>query len=113
MNNTMGVAFTDFKLGRTLTLEQLEGKIIAIDTFNFLYQFLASIRSYDGTPLTNAKGEVTSHLVGLFSRTLKLLEHGIKPVFVYDGTSHPLKKQERERRRTLKEQASASYEIAK
>ncbi|MFT4310568.1 MAG: flap endonuclease-1 [Candidatus Woesearchaeota archaeon] len=109
----MGVAFTDYKLGQNITLDYLNGKIVAIDTFNFLYQFLASIRSYDGTPLQNSKGEITSHLVGLLSRTAKMMEAGIKPVFVFDGESHPFKQQERKRRKELKDSALIAYEKAK
>ena len=35
--------------------------------------------------LTNDAGEVTSHLTGMFYRTIKLFEVGIKPVYVFDG----------------------------
>lgn len=45
--------------------------------------------------LTNENGDVTSHLQGLFYRTIRMMSAGIKPVFVFDGkrmchgTSHP------------------------
>ncbi|KAL0364906.1 UNVERIFIED_CONTAM: Flap endonuclease 1, partial [Sesamum angustifolium] len=44
--------------------------------------------------LTNEAGEVTSHLQGMFTRTIRLLEAGIKPVYVFDGKPPDLKKQE-------------------
>ncbi|TXG48955.1 hypothetical protein EZV62_024830 [Acer yangbiense] len=44
--------------------------------------------------LTNEAGEVTSHLQGMFSRTIRLLEAGMKPVYVFDGKPPDLKKQE-------------------
>ncbi|CAN7004177.1 unnamed protein product [Brassica oleracea var. botrytis] len=44
--------------------------------------------------LTNEAGEVTSHLQGMFNRTIRLLEAGIKPVYVFDGKPPELKRQE-------------------
>ncbi|GMN23164.1 hypothetical protein TIFTF001_000013 [Ficus carica] len=44
--------------------------------------------------LTNEAGEVTSHLQGMFSRTIRLLEAGIKPLYVFDGKPPELKKEE-------------------
>ncbi|MEM1775205.1 MAG: flap structure-specific endonuclease, partial [Desulfurococcaceae archaeon] len=50
-------------------LRVLMGKVIAIDAYNALYQFLTAIRQPDGTPLMDSQGRVTSHLSGLFYRT--------------------------------------------
>ncbi len=50
--------------------------------------------SSDGAPsanLTNEAGEVTSHLQGIFSRTIRLMEHGVRPVYVFDGKPPTLK----------------------
>src|SRR5438034_1342778 len=66
-------------------LEDFRGKILAIDAFNTLYQFLAIIRQPDGTPLHDRQGRVTSHLSGLIYRTSNFVGAGIKPVFVFDG----------------------------
>ena len=52
----------------TITLEDLSGKTLAVDAFNMLYQFLSTIRQRDGSLLTDSKGNVTSHLTGLFNR---------------------------------------------
>jgi flap endonuclease-1 len=41
--------------------------------------------------LTNAEGEVTSHLQGMFTRTCRMLEVGIKPVYVFDGKPPTMK----------------------
>jgi flap endonuclease-1 len=49
--------------------------------------------------LTNDAGEITSHLQGLLSRSIKMLEIGIKPVFVFDGKPPELKSGELEKRR--------------
>lgn len=58
-----------------------------------LYQFLIAIRSGSGgsdsgsyfSNLTSSTGEITSHLQGMFYRTLRLLDSGIKPCYVFDG----------------------------
>jgi flap endonuclease-1 len=109
----MGVSLSDFAEGKPIDIVALKDKIIAIDTFNFLYQFLSTIRGADGGLLVNAQGQVTSHLVGLFSRTAKLMQTGLKLVFIIDGEAPELKKQERKRRKQLKESAQREYEIAK
>jgi flap endonuclease-1 len=108
----MGVKFSDIVDGKPLKISELSGKVLCVDAFNMLYQFLTTIRGPDGSPLTNAQGEVTSHLTGLFWRVTKLMQEGIKFVFVFDGEAPDLKKKERERRRALKEQAQVEYERA-
>jgi len=34
---------------------------------------------------------VTSHLQGMFSRTIRMLQHGLKPVYVFDGAPPEMK----------------------
>jgi flap endonuclease-1 len=84
------------------------GRSVAIDASMCLYQFLIMIRdnragSYQN--LTNEDGKVTSHLVGMLSRTLKLMENGIKPVYVFDGKPPELKLGELAQRRAKREEA--------
>jgi len=55
----------------------------------------------------NEEGEITSHLQGFFTRSARLLENGIKPVFVFDGKPPTMKGGELARRRELKEKAEA------
>jgi len=109
----MGVKITDLFKGEEIELDHLSGKTIAIDSFMFLYQFLTTIRQKDGSLLMDSKGQVTSHLTGLFNRTVKLMSIGVKLIFVFDGKAPELKKKERERRAALKEQAQKQYEVAK
>ena len=45
----------------------------------------------DGMPLRDANGNPVSHLMGFLHRTATLLSIGIKPVYVFDGTSPELK----------------------
>lgn len=88
----MGVDLSSILDKQELSLSEVQGRV-AIDAFNTLYQFLTIIRQKDGTPLMDSKGRITSHLSGLFYRTCNLLEKGIRPVYVFDGEPHPLKKQ--------------------
>lgn len=75
----MGVPIGDLVPRKEIDLENLYGKKIAIDALNAIYQFLSTIRQRDGTPLMDSKGRITSHLSGLFYRTINLMEAGIKP----------------------------------
>jgi flap endonuclease-1 len=108
----LGVNFKDLIPKTQIKLEDLSGKIIAIDAYNAIYQFLSIIRQPDGTPLKDSTGKITSHLSGLFYRTSNLIEMGIKPVYVFDGESPVLKAAEVERRRQVKVQAAVHYEKA-
>ncbi|MCW4023519.1 MAG: flap endonuclease-1 [Candidatus Bathyarchaeota archaeon] len=108
----MGVDFKDIVPKTPIKLEDLSGKIVAIDAFNAIYQFLAIIRQPDGTPLQDSMGKITSHLSGLFYRTSNLIEMGIKPVYVFDGIPPTLKAAEIERRKQIKVEATIHYEKA-
>jgi flap endonuclease-1 len=96
-----------------ISFEELSGKCIAIDAFNTIYQFLSIIRQPDGTPLTDLKGRTTSHLSGLFYRNLNLIEHGIKPVYVFDGIPPHLKRRTLEARMSRRKEAFEAWEKAK
>ncbi len=87
----MGVDISDIIESVELELGDLKGKIVAIDAFNTLYQFLSIIRQPDGTPLMDRNGKITSHLSGLFYRSVNIMEMGIKPVYVFDGKPPELK----------------------
>jgi flap endonuclease-1 len=108
----MGVDISDIVPKEEIELEGLKGSIVALDAYNVLYQFVSSIRQPDGTPLKDSLGRVTSHLSGLFYRTAKVLELNIKPVFVFDGKPHPLKRATIDERISRKEKAAEEYEEA-
>jgi flap endonuclease-1 len=108
----MGIAFKDLIIAKEISLDSLKNKILVVDSFNLLYQFLTTIRSRDGSLLTDSKGNITSHLIGLFSRTSKLLEKGLKLAFVFDGKPPELKKAESKRRHNLKLEAEKKYKDA-
>uniref|UniRef100_A0A3B4EN55 Flap endonuclease 1 n=1 Tax=Pygocentrus nattereri TaxID=42514 RepID=A0A3B4EN55_PYGNA len=73
------------------------GRKIAVDASMCIYQFLIAVRQ-DGNVLQNEDGETTSHLMGMFYRTIRMLDSGIKPVYVFDGKPPQLKSGELEKR---------------
>lgn len=108
----MGVDLGDIILKENRKLTDFQGKIIAIDAYNALYQFISIIRQPDGTPLKDAYGRITSHLSGLFYRTANLAEIGIKVVYVFDGVPHKLKLQTLEGRADIREKAAVEWKEA-
>lgn len=89
------------------------GRKVAIDASMCLYQFLIAVRQQDGQQLTNEDGETTSHLMGMFYRTLRLVDYSIKPVYVFDGKPPDLKGGELAKRTQRKEEAEKSAEALK
>jgi len=108
----MGVDLSDIIKPEKIEFVNLKNKVIGIDASNAIYQFLSSIRQYDGTSLKDSHGNVTSHLSGLFYRTIKLMKFGIKPVYVFDGIPPELKFNTLERRSLAKEKAKEKYKEA-
>ncbi len=109
----MGVNISEIIPKKEIELSELKGKVVAIDAFNTLYQFLTTIRQPDGTPLMDSNKNVTSHLSGLFYRNINLMQEGIKPIYVFDGKPPELKLIEIGRRKKAKEEAREKYEEAK
>ena len=95
-----------------IAISELSDKVVAVDAYNAIYQFLATIRGPTGELLTNANGDVTSHLSGLFYRNVNLLADNIKLIYIFDGKPSPLKSKEIERRRQIKQEASERYHEA-
>lgn len=109
----MGVQLSEIIPSKEVELVELSGKKIAIDAYNIIYQFLSIIRDrMTGEPLRNSKGQITSHLSGLFYRTSNLIEVGIKPVFVFDGKPPEFKKKTLEAREATRGEAKKKWEEA-
>merc|ERR1719265_97731 len=53
-----------------------------------------------------------SHIIGMLSRTIRLMENGIKPVYVFDGKPPELKLAELEERRAKREEATENLQKA-
>ncbi len=109
----MGLNIRDIIPRKELELSSLRGKIICVDAFNTLYQFLSTIRQQDGTPLMDNQKRITSHLSGIFYRNISLLSEGIKLVYVFDGKAPELKSKTHERREEGRDLARERYETAK
>uniref|UniRef100_A0A7N0VID6 Flap endonuclease 1 n=1 Tax=Kalanchoe fedtschenkoi TaxID=63787 RepID=A0A7N0VID6_KALFE len=86
--------------------ESYDGRQIAIDASLSIYQFLIVVGRNGTDTLTNEAGEVTSHLFGMFGRTIRLMEAGIKPVYVFDGPPPDLKRKEIAKRYSKREVAA-------
>ncbi|KAG7813133.1 hypothetical protein KL921_000679 [Ogataea angusta] len=90
---------------RSSEMKSLFGRKIAIDASMCLYQFLIAVRQQDGNQLTNEAGGTTSHLMGFFYRTIRMVGNGIKPCYVFDGKPPVLKGGELEKRLKRREEA--------
>ncbi|HLC51282.1 MAG TPA: flap endonuclease-1 [archaeon] len=110
----MGIQFGGLVKGKELEIKDLSGKKVAIDAFNWIFQFLSTIRQHDtGEPLKDSKGRITSHLSGLFYRNSNLLQAGIRPVYVFDGQAPAFKAATQAERRAVREEAHAKWQEAK
>ncbi|XP_070163093.1 flap endonuclease 1 [Polyergus mexicanus] len=92
-------------------LKHYFGRKIAVDASMCLYQFLIAVRS-EGAQLTTVDGETTSHLMGTFYRTIRLVEQGIKPVYVFDGKPPNLKSGELAKRAERRDEAQKLLQAA-
>ncbi len=111
-NVKMGVDIGDLFRWEKISFKDLHDRVIVIDAHNVLHQFLSSIRQRDGTPLKNSKGEITSHISGLFHRTANLVEAKIRPVYSFDGKPPSLKAKTLAERRERKELAEKEWKEA-
>lgn len=94
-------------IGRRISIETLEGKILAIDASIWLTQFLKAMRD----PETGSV-KAAAHLIGFFRRLAKLRFHGIRPVLVFDGETPEIKRREIQRRRKQREQFASTGQAA-
>lgn len=91
-------------LDSSINLSNLAHKRVAIDISVLLYQIIISIRN-SGDDLRNNKGEVTSHILGLFNKTVWLVSNNILPVYVFDGIPPDFKSNTIQTRRDIKKKA--------
>mgnify|MGYP001040995731 FL=1 len=90
-----------FKLfaGTQIKLNQLKGKVVAIDAMTEIYRSLHGINTH----LTGPNGEITTH-INLITMTIsKFKKAGVSQIYVFDSAMPPpLKKAELERRRVAR-----------
>ncbi len=109
----MAVDLSKLVSKRKIGIAELNGKRVAIDAYNVLYQFLSIIRQPDGTPLMDGEGRVTSHLSGLFYRTIEIVDRGVVPIYVFDGLPSHLKLRTIEMRMRRRKEAMEAWQEAK
>jgi len=109
----MGLNIREIILRKEINILNLKGKTLCVDAYNALYQFLSTIRQYDGTPLMDSKKRITSHLSGLFYRNIALLSEEIKLIYVFDGRAPDLKAKTHKKRESDRDVAKDKYEQAK
>eukprot|EP00981_Chlorochromonas_danica_P000556 scaffold125_cov156-Ochromonas_danica.AAC.5 len=83
-----------------------------------MYQFLIAVRSGPAgggaaAMLMNEAGEITSHIQGMFNRTIKMMTSGLRPVYVFDGKPPELKGGELAKRLARRAKAEADLAEAK
>ncbi|MCR4327455.1 MAG: flap endonuclease-1 [Nanoarchaeota archaeon] len=108
----MGLNIREIVSRKELDLSGLKGKVLCVDAFNTLYQFLTTIRQSDGAPLQDENGNITSHLSGIFYRNVSLISEGIKLVYVFDGEPPELKNKIHKIRGEVRNIAKEKYESA-
>tara|TARA_Y100000034_G_scaffold109179_1_gene140182 strand:- start:236 stop:1276 length:1041 start_codon:yes stop_codon:yes gene_type:complete len=108
----MGLSISEIIPRRELEISDLKGKLVCVDAFNALYQFLSTIRQPDGVPLMDSKKRITSHLSGIFYRNINLISEGMKLVYVFDGEAPELKFKTHRIREEFRESAKGKYEEA-
>lgn len=109
----MGLNIRDIIPRREVEISELQDKVLCVDAFNALYQFLSTIRQPDGTPLMDSKKRITSHLSGIFYRNINLLNEGMRLVYVFDGRAPELKAKTFKKRQDVRDLAKERYETAK
>ena len=87
-------------------------KKIAIDISIIIYQIVISIRN-SGKDYRNNKGELVSHIYGLFNKIISYLEKKIIPIFVFDGKPPDLKNKTLKNRKKNKQKAFEKMQQAK
>lgn len=85
--------------GRRISIETLEGKVLAIDASIWLTQFLSVVR--------DAENRRSLPLELLIRRLLKLRWAGVRAVLVFDGATPEIKRRELRERRKRREQFSS------
>jgi len=108
----VGLPLKDIVLAQELPWDALAGRTLAVDGYNAVYQFLATLRQQDGQLFCDAEGHVTSHLMGVFYRTTSLLREGVLPVWVFDGKPPERKVGTIRERIVAKEKAEGQWQEA-
>ena len=108
----MGVNLEPILIKHKTHIRDFSNSVVSVDAYNQIYQFLSGIRQPDGTPLMDSSGRITSHLSGLFYRTISLMDEGLKPIYVFDGKPSAMKLRTLEERKSIRENSERELEKA-
>lgn len=101
---------------KEIDIKALTGYKLACDASMSIYQFLISTQGYNKgfglSELTDKDGNLTGHLIGIFNRSIMMLEKGIRPVWVFDGKPPELKTTLLEKRKERKKEAEEKLKVA-
>ena len=90
-------------------MESLEGKVLAIDVSIWVIQFMNVLEYRQNNP-DSVPAPTEFHVIdGFLRRICKLLYFGIKPVFVFDGSTPSIKKKTLMMRRKLRHKQQVNY----
>ncbi len=96
--------------------DELNGASAAVDAFNWLHRYLSIIVQYtDRSVYTTEDGTEVPNLIGLVQGLPKFFDHGLLPVFVFEGKAIALKEPElaaRLERRLAAEELAEEAEAA-
>jgi flap endonuclease-1 len=104
----MGIKFKDLftEYKKEIDLKTLNGKKVGLDAYVLIYQMLARVRMAEqGGQEFSFQGNVTSHLIGIFQRSLYLLENGMKVCAIMDGPPPVMKEKVLKERSKRREEA--------
>lgn len=108
--NTVGV--TTFERRAMMRFVFSQNSYVLNLIFFFIYFLLPPFFCHCYYKLTNADGEITSHISGMFARTIRMMELGIKPVWVFDGKPPDMKGGEIAKRQAAKKKAQEELQAA-
>lgn len=92
-----------FKLseGENITLAKMRDKTIILDAFEIIYR--SALATHE--PLTNSKGDITSHINTIFQNIVKYKSFNITPIYVFDTVACKMKNGTLIRRQEAKDKA--------
>ena len=97
-----------------VSFDDLDGSVVAIDAHNWLYRYLTTTVKFTGSSAyTTGGGEEVANLIGTVQGLPKFLEHGMTPLFVFDGGTTELKADEVAERREQRERYEDDLETAR
>lgn len=96
------------------TANRLAGRTVAVDAHHWLYTYLTTtIRFTDEDVYTRDDGAEAAHLLGTLTGLPTLLQTGVTPLFVFDGTPAQQKQAELDRRDAARDQATENAAAAR